>query len=479
MFGLRIPRLLRTVAFRYALVYALLFSTAVAGLGIFTYLSSFGAVAREADRALESEINSYRTIFLNRGLNDLRIAVAKQSQGLEDQFYLLVSPEGRVIAGNLTGVPEAAVGAEGAFEFVYERYIGEADERRAERRTARGVWARFPDAPRYAPAAALLIARDIGEREDLRARLRDSVIYASVATAVLGMIVGLVFSRSLLRKVDAINATAAEIRSGDLASRVATVGDGDELDRLAENINGMLDQIERLMTGMRQVSDNVAHDLRSPLTRIRSRLEGALSHPEAEMCDVVKDTIDDVDRMLGVFNALLAIARIESGEGGRDVENVDAPAALEELAELYEPAAREAGFALTVSAERGLTTRASRTLLSQAVSNLIDNALKYAEGGTRIILSVEKRGEGVLVAVADDGPGVPEAERKRIFDRFVRLESSRTSPGSGLGLSLVAAIARAYEARVEIEDGLGSGAQRGVKIGLVFRPGRVDRPRTQ
>lgn len=471
-----LTRLLRTAAFRYAIVYALLFSSAVAGLGLFTYQSSFGAVAREADRALEAEINSYRTIFETQGLRDLRNAVNARSQGLDDQFYLLVSPEGRVIAGNLTGVPQAAVGAEGAFEFKYERYDDTGDEeRQLEQRVARGVWARFPDLPRYAPAAALLIARDIGEREALRERLRASTIYASIATAVLGLLVGLVFGRSLLRKVDAINQTATKIRAGDLASRIETAGDGDELDRLANNLNGMLEQIERLMTGMRQVSDNVAHDLRSPLTRIRSRLESALAHPDTDLSETARDTLVDVDRMLSIFNALLAIARIESGEGGREVDDVDAPAALEELAELYEPAAREAGFALTVAAERGLKVRTSRTLLSQAVSNLIDNALKYAEGGSRIILGAERRSDGsVAISVADDGAGIPEEERSRVFDRFVRLETSRTSQGSGLGLSLVAAIARAYDARVEIADGLRRAGAPGLRISLVFHPVKAD-----
>ena len=466
----RAMRLLRTTAFRYAVAYATLFSVSVVALGAYAYQSSFGAVAREADRALSAEIESFRSVYETQRLIGLRNAVRARSVGLEDEFYLLVAPNGRVIAGNLSSVPPSAVGADGAFEFNYETVLARKDsEPLIERRRARGVWARFPDAQPFEPAAALLIARDIAEREALRERLQTTLFYGGGATIVLGLVIGAVFGALLLRRVDAINHTAARIRAGDLTSRIDSAGSGDELDRLADNLNAMLDQIERLMTGMRQVSDNVAHDLRSPLTRIRARLEAALASPEADLEEVSAETIEDVDRMLSVFNALLAIARIESGEGLRDMEDVDVGVAIEELVELYEPAAREAGFALTSSAEKGLVARTSRTLLSQALANLVDNALKYAEGGERIEVSARRHEKGgVFVSVADDGAGVREADRERIFQRFVRLETSRTSPGSGLGLSLVSAIARASGARIVVEDGVGEGDRPGVRIGLAF-----------
>jgi len=464
-------RLLRTAAFRYAAVYALLFSGAVGALGLLAYQLSFGAVAREADRALAAEIESFRSVYETQGLLGLRTAVRERAEGREREFYLLVAPNGRVVAGNLSGVPPAAVGADGAFEFVYEAVVERDDDGGpavVEARRARGVWARFQDEAAFAPAPVLLIARDIGEREALRDRLRSLALWGAGVTAIIGLAVGLAFGGALLRRVDAINAVAAKIRAGDLSSRIRTVGDGDELDRLADNLNAMLDQIERLMTGMRQVSDNVAHDLRSPLTRMRSRLENALSAEGADLAAVGEDTIADIDRMLSVFNALLAIARIESGEGGREAELVDVRDALESLADLYEPAAREAGFALSIDADEGAKVRVSRTLLSQAVSNLVDNALKYAKPGGRIVLEAKKTPGGVTVAVADDGPGVAAADRERVFDRFVRLEASRTSPGSGLGLSLVAAIARAYRAKLEIGEGIGSAARPGLRIALAF-----------
>jgi signal transduction histidine kinase len=255
-----------------------------------------------------------------------------------------------------------------------------------------------------------------------------------------------------------LKSSTQAIRAGDLSQRIPLAGSGDELDDLGANLNAMLDQTERLMTGMRDVSDNIAHDLRSPLTRMRNRLGDALKGDVAEKEAALRATIDDTERMLATFNALLSIARIRSGEGAGAMEPIDLVAIAEEMADLYEPAAQDAGFKLVLITAPTAPVKGSRELVSQAIANFLDNALKYAIGGERIELKVEPaQYGGAVVSVADDGPGVATEDRSRIMERFVRLEKSRSTPGSGLGLSLVAAIARAHNADLRFEDGLARG----------------------
>ncbi|MEL7488723.1 MAG: HAMP domain-containing sensor histidine kinase, partial [Pseudomonadota bacterium] len=350
--------------------------------------------------------------------------------------------------------PEALSADEGFFTFNFERPLVDAAGRETgtDPREARAKIRRFRASPEAESFFLVFVGRDVSDRQRLRERSSGVIVRIALATVALGLVVGLLFSRSLLRRVDAVNRTASAIRGGDLSRRIALSGGGDELENLAVNLNAMLDQIERLMDGMREVSDNIAHDLRSPLTRIRNRLTEALETEGAEKDAAVRATLADAERMIGTFNALLSIARIESGEGAGVMEPVDLAAISEEMVELYEPAALEAGFVLSLNTRPAPPVRGSRALISQAIANLLDNALKYAEGGERIELSVGKTTRGaVRLIVIDDGPGVPEADRENVLRRFVRLETSRSTPGSGLGLSLVAAIARAHGARLSLD----------------------------
>jgi signal transduction histidine kinase len=260
-------------------------------------------------------------------------------------------------------------------------------------------------------------------------------------------------SRNMLRRVEQVNRTAERVVAGNLSHRVPRRGTNDEFDQLAGNLNGMLDQIERLMTAMREVTDNIAHDLKTPLARLRARLELALlsSADAAVQDEAVRAAIDEADRLLATFNALLGIAEAEAGAGRVADERIDLGEVARAVVELYEPVAEEKGFGLRLERGMGVMIRGDRHLLSQALANLVDNAVKYGGGGP-ITISIGQHNGRIAIEVADRGPGIPEADREAVFDRFVRLEPSRSTPGNGLGLSLVRAAARRHEASVSLAD---------------------------
>ncbi len=467
-------RLFRTTSFRFTLFFVLLFTWAVGVLGAFVYRASFGAASEQTDVIIDAELAVLAKLFGDDGPGMLTRVIRQRTAWRDDSIYMLIgAPSGVSLAGNLTALPPEALTAEGAFfDFVYERPVLDAAGREAgvQLRPARGKLVRFRAMPDAEQSFLVVVARDVSTREFLRDRLAAVFQRIIAATIILGVIVGLLFSRSILARVDTVNKTARAIRAGDLSQRIPRTGAGDELDHLAENLNAMLDQIERLMTGMRDVSDNIAHDLRSPLTRIRNRLSDAMQSGAQEKETALQATLEDTERMLSTFNALLSIARIGSGESARKMEPIDLVAVAEEMAELYEPAAQDAGFELSLIATPTPPIKGSRELVSQAVANFLDNALKYAEGGKRIEINAAPAPDGgAIISVADDGAGIAKKDRTRVLERFVRLEESRSTPGSGLGLSLVAAIARAHNAELRLEDGLSrpdGGA--GLRIGVYF-----------
>ena len=282
-------------------------------------------------------------------------------------------------------------------------------------------------------------------------------LYATLAIAlVLGVGVGLLMSRNFLHRVDAITDASRSIMGGNMSGRMPVSGSGDELDRLAEALNEMLDQIERLMAAMKEVSSNIAHDLKTPLTRIKARVESALRSRNADdYREALDKTVEESDHLLQTFNSLLSIARAEAGQSRSGFEPVDAQSILTDVAELYDPMAEEQGGKLELAAEPGLTIRADRQLVAQAVSNLIDNALKYgADDGKPPDIAVSGALEDgkVVIAVCDRGPGIPVEDRERVLERFVRLDASRSKPGNGLGLSLVAGVAKLHGGTLVLED---------------------------
>jgi signal transduction histidine kinase len=318
----------------------------------------------------------------------------------------------------------------------------------------------------------LLVGRDLEEQ----ARMREIIVAAARGSVVLiillGVAGGFFVTRRVLRRFDAVTETAQRIMAGDLSGRLPVTGIGDELDRLAMNLNDMLERIEALMHGLKEVSDNIAHDLKTPLTRLRNRCEAALrsAKTEADYRGALEDMIEESDGLIRTFNALLMIARAESGQARDNMTKFDAAEIVRGVGELYEPLAEEKGLSLTVDAPERAMIKGNRELLSQALANLVDNAIKYARPAQNaeaaaqnaeaaaqkpppeIVLAVREEGERVLLIVADRGPGIPEADRSRAVERFVRLNQSASEPGSGLGLSLAAAVARLHGGELTLED---------------------------
>lgn len=328
----------------------------------------------------------------------------------------------------------------------------------------------------------LFVGRDIETIMRTGERMRSAMTTSSFIALFLGILSSIFVARRFAIRVDTLNKLATDVQAGHLDRRAPRTYSEDEMDRLAEHLNGMLDHIDRLMQAMRYAGDSVAHDLRTPLTRLRTRLEtAAVEAGDSPEADVLYAAAGDADELLSTFDSVLRIARLEAGERRELLKPLDPKPILDDLAELYEPACEDAGLTFSYDIQSGLTIMADRGLLSQAVSNLVENAIKYAGGGggSRIHLSAQKGQRGrVRIFVADDGPGIPVFDRERVRERFVRLDKSRTLPGSGLGLALVDAIADLHQAELVLDDGLGSdavlagqddhGGRPGLKVELVF-----------
>ena len=466
-------RLLRSQIFRLALIYLCLFSAAVLGLLGFIYWSTTESVSRQIDKTIDAEIRGLAEQYRQRGTSGLvevlrrRAATAGATRGL----YLLTDRRLTPLAGNLSRWPDVEPDGEGWIAFPLE--FPEAE----------GGGINFGRARifRLSGDLRLLVGHDIRERTRVSALIRETLVWGIAAIIALTLVGGLLMSRSLLRRIDAINRTSEDIMAGDLGRRVPVTGRGDEFDQLAGNLNAMLDRIERLLAGLKEVSDNIAHDLRSPLTRLRSRLEVTLmERPDtAAYRGAIERTIAEADGLLKTFNALLSIAQAESGAARQAFEPVDLGALLDDVVELYEPLAEEQGLRLAVGTREAASLKGDRHLLFQGLVNLLDNAIKFSPAGGRVTVSLARegaRGGGAAVlSVSDQGPGIPEAARARVRDRFVRLESSRSTPGSGLGLSLVAAVARLHDGELRLEDNR-PGLRASLRLPLPLALGAADGP---
>jgi len=454
-------RLYRTTAFRLAVLYGALFVTAAVALFGFLYWRTLTLIDAETDAAIASEIAGLNEQYRQRGIAGLARIVAERSAAQPDSanVYLLTRPDFTPLAGNLKRWPAEARRTPAGIVF---DLAGEDDSDVG-----------FARARTFALDGnfRLLVGRDLRQREKLRAVVTEALGWGLAATLALGFMAALLAGRKLLQRVEAINRTGQQIIRGDLKQRVALTGAGDEFDRLAENLNTMLDQIERLMTGMREVTDNIAHDLRGPLTRMKARLELALMarrQDPAEDRAAIEGAIADTDRLLATFNALLSIAEAESGAVHQSMQPVDLAKLAADVAELYAPALEEKGLTLETSFKDGPAVQGSRQLLFQAITNLLENAMKYTQAGGRVGVTAGAVDGAARLVVSDTGPGIPAELRAKVLERYVRLDQARSTPGSGLGLSMVAAVAKLHGAGLELGD-----SNPGLKVTLTFPPAPV------
>ena len=440
---MRAPSLFRSLAFRVVVVYVALFALSTGALVAFTYWNTERALDAETDQVIEAEITGLAEQYQRQGLAGLTDVIISRSIRGNRGLYLLTDRNRRAIAGNLDGWPSVKAQPGNFIEFDYQRRIGGDLETRRARGRIFALMGGFN----------LLVARDVHERYETQRLLTTTLPWSVGLMLLLGLAGGALMSRNLLTRLDSINNTSHEIMEGDLSRRVPVTGSGDEFDTLATNLNGMLERIERLMHGLREVTDSVAHDLRTPLNRLRNRLEGTLMRmSESPQSAEIEAAVAETDRLIGTFNALLLIAEAEAGAVREAMAMVDMRVIVEGVAELYEPVAEEKGIKFELAPSGAVQIEGNKSLISQALANLIDNAIKYTPPGGHVRVAVEETSEGAALSVSDNGPGIPDADRGRVLDRFVRLEASRNSPGTGLGLSLVAAVARLHDAKLELAD---------------------------
>jgi signal transduction histidine kinase len=444
-------KLLRTTAFKLTLVYLGIFVLFAASLLAYFALNTRRLITEQITSTVDGEISGLSNLYAQGGIRRLVIVVDARSRRPASSLYLVTTPTGEGLAGNVGSLEPGVLDHLGWLETSYRRL--EAPEGADHRALVRVV--QLPGGFR------LLVGRDLEERERVLGIIANAGQWSLALVIVLGLLGGFFVSRRVLSRIDAMTGTAQTIMAGDLSGRLPVAGTGDELDRLAVNVNAMLERIEALMRGLKEVSDNIAHDLKTPLTRLRNRCEQALrsSVGDTSYRAALESTIAESDELIRTFDALLMIARAESGQARDNMAEFDASEIARDVGELYEPLADEKGITLTVDAPAAAPVRGNRELVSQALANLLDNAIKYAGPNgqangapAEIVVKAGKDGERITLSVADRGPGIPNADRGRVVERFVRLEQSRSEPGSGLGLSLASAVARLHGGELKLED---------------------------
>ncbi|HVY83855.1 MAG TPA: HAMP domain-containing sensor histidine kinase [Caulobacterales bacterium] len=457
----RLEALLRTTTFRLALVQAGVVLSFVVALLAYVYIATAGQLIRDSDQAVDQEYLSLERAYAEGGMRRLNQEVIERAARQGPMLYVLANADGTVVAGDFQHLGKLPGETPERTDFGFDRID---DAGAVTRGRARGRLGRLLNGP------ILMVARDLGDSAVIAGRITRVLWTVAILGLVLSVASGLIASWQAARRAEALSTTARDVMAGDLSRRAPTRAGGDEFDALAADINGMLDRLEQLVQTTRTAGDAIAHDLRSPLTRFRQKLEAALEEPPDTENDreALKKALIEADNLLDMFAKVLRVARVESAGNWR-FEQVDVTDIVRELAEFYQPAAEEIGLTFGSQIDEGLAVRGDRGLVTQALSNLIENALKYTPIGGRIEVRASKRRDGrIELAVLDNGPGVPPDERDRVMERFVRLETARSTPGVGLGLSLVVAVARLHKGGLQLRDGLGDAGRPGLTAALLL-----------
>lgn len=445
---------MKTTAARLSALYLILFTICAVALVFYMTSLSLRAFTAQTRESVAEEVQDLARIYRRGGLPALVRSVDRRSRQPGAYLYLIADPNGRILSGNVEELQPGVLEADGWTRrpFWYQRY-GEPQSEHRHQALAQII--RLPN------QMIALVGRDLGEPERFRRVVRRALVFALGVMGVGGFLIWFFVGRRALKRIDGVTDASRRIMAGDLTGRLPVSGAGDEFDRLSENLNAMLARIAGLNEGLRQVSDNIAHDLKTPLTRLRNRAEAALSGKKktADYREALEGTITEADQLIRTFNAILMISRLEAGYSAEPTEKVDLDAILSDVVELYEPVAEDAAVALSIETDGTSRVKGNRELVGQALSNILDNAIKYSAASSSApvaVLKLHRAGNEVHLSVSDNGPGIAAEDRERVTQRFVRLEESRTQPGSGLGLALAKAVMQFHGGRLVLsENGTG------------------------
>ena len=440
-----LTKTLTSSTFKLALIAIGTFGVIVSAIFSYVYLSTISYVRSRSDRAILTDYVTLRDAYQRSGRDGLSEAIRRRMayRGSADRVYILVDPSSAVLGGNLKAWPGAVTATSGWTEFRAPAPAGTTSEP-----LIRAMLENFPSGDR------LLVGRDISDLDSFTWRIKAAAISGVALIFVLAAMASVLVTRRTVGRIEQINATSRAIMQSGLDKRIPLRGTNDEWDRVAENLNLMLDRIETLMGEVKQMSDNVAHDLRTPLTRMRGRLEKAYRVERASDADqsLIGDTIADLDSVLRMFSSITRIAQIEAQARTDAFRPVNLFEIASKVVELYDAAAEQDGTHLSLVGDRDVVVTGDGDLIFDAIANLVDNAIKHGRAGGQVHVRIESADGEPVISIADDGSGIPIDEREHVFKRFYRLEQSRYTPGHGLGLSLVAAVARLHGARIEMLD---------------------------
>lgn len=480
---MKLPSLFRRTPFRLTLLFLALFAAAASAVLAYVYFASASEARARAEADVRAETSVLTALYRTRGVDVLNQALVERVTKRSPYLYLLMRSDGSKITGDLSVTERSAAGAangeplnvspidnyRGGEQWATFRFTDTDAAGNVVRNQALGVQVTLSG------GEMLLVAQDLGDTEKYLSRLTQALWAAMGMVLLLGAGGGLIVSRNVEQAMGRLNRVVTAVQEGDLKARVEVRRSGDELDELGAGLNAMLDRLQTSMASIRHAGDAIAHDLRSPLTRMRAKLEVALIDAEAgkiDGVDALQLSLAEADELLKTFNTVLAIARLQAAAGRTpDPVVFDAGSLAADMAELYEPAAEDKGLEFSAEIETGLMIDANRPFLAQALANVIDNAIKYTPEGGAVMLRARRRSSGdIEFSITDTGPGVPDGDRDRVVERFVRLDNSRTEPGSGLGLSLVAAVLEAHGGRVQLDEGPGEygGFGPGLRVALIL-----------